>query len=274
KFLVSGSLLIGNTRPVAEGDLTLAVARKVKVALEKYGASVVLLRKAARPLTPERPNTLRAAAAQELQSTAPTDKLNRLSELYFYRISEIRARAALVNEKLRPDVVLCLHFNAEEWSDPEKPVLVPRNHLHALVNGCYGAKELESEDVRADMWTQMFGRVAEEAVPLSEAVVEALAKTTGLPPFTYFSKNALRVGETPYLYARNLLASRLYRAPVVFLEPYVMNSAPVWARVQLGEYSGLKLVDGMQRPCLTSEYALGVAEGLVSYYRRARPSSK
>ena len=85
---------IGKTRPVAEGDLTLAVARKLKAALEKYGASVVLLRKSARPLTKERPASLRAAAAQELQPAAPTDKLDRLSELYFYRISEIRARAA------------------------------------------------------------------------------------------------------------------------------------------------------------------------------------
>ena len=262
---------VKKTLPVAEGDLTLAVARKVKTALERYGATVVLLRKSARPLTSERPKTLRPAAAAEAPPTTTPDKLNHLSELYFYRISEIRARAQLVNDKIRPDVVLCLHFNAEEWSEPEKPVFVPRNHLHALVNGCYGAKELESDDIRADMLSQLYGRVAEEALPLSEAVVETLAENTGLPPYTYFSKNVIRVGASPYLYARNLLANRLYRVPTVFLEPYVMNSSPVWSRVQLGDYTGLKQVDGERRPSLVAEYARGVAEGMARYYSQARP---
>ena len=264
---------LGKTPPVAEGDLTLAVARKVKSALEKYGAIVVLLRKNARPLTRERPKTLLPAAAAEIPSLNNPDKLNRLSELYFYRISEIRARAKLVNEKIRPDVVVCLHFNAEEWSEPEKPVFVPRNHLHALVNGCYGAKELESDDIRADMLSQLFSRVAEEALPMSEVVVETLAEATGLPPYTYFSKNAVRAGDSPYLYARNLLANRLYRAPTLFLEPYVMNSSPVWSRVQLGDYTGLKLVDGDWLPSLVAEYASGVAEGMARYYEQARPKT-
>jgi len=262
---------LGKSRPVVEGDLTLAVARKLKGALEKLGAKVTLLRKSDRPITGERPGTLRSAAASELAAGFSPDKLNRLSELYFYRISEIRARARLVNETVKPDVVICLHLNAEEWSDPEKPVFVPRNHLHALVNGCYGAKELESDDIRADMWAQLFGRVVDEAVPLSETVVEALAEVTGLPPYAYFSKNAVRVGGGPYLYARNLLANRLYRVPVVFLEPYVMNSEPVWKRVQLGDYAGLKVVNGVSQPSLVAEYAAGVAEGMARYYREHRP---
>ena len=262
---------LGKTLPVAEGDLTLAVARKVKSALEKYGATVVLLRKNMRPVTRERPKTLLAAASAEITAPSNLDKLKHLSELYFDRISEIRARAQLVNDKIRPDVVVCLHFNAEEWSEPEKPVFVPRNHLHALVNGCYGSKELESEDIRADMLSQLYSRVAEEALPLSEVVVETLAEATGLPPYTYFSKNALRAGGSPYLYARNLLANRLYRAPTLFLEPYVMNSSPVWSRVQLGDYTGLKLVDGELLPSLVAEYANGVAEGMARYYRDARP---
>ena len=45
-------------------------------------------------------------------------------ELLFYRNSEIRRRASLVNYRLRPDLVLCLHFNAEPWGDPSHPKLV------------------------------------------------------------------------------------------------------------------------------------------------------
>ena len=78
------------------------------------------------------------------------------------------------------------------------------------------------------------------------------------------------MGDGPYLYARNLLANRLYKAPVVFLEPYVMNSGPVWRRIQMGDYSGQKLVDGTLRKSLIAEYTAGVAGGLARYYRKAR----
>ena len=265
---------LGKTRPVAEGDLTLAVAKRLKPMLEKLGAQTVLLRKNDRPTTTQRPKTLESAAAAELTGAFTAERLRRQSELFFYRISEIRARAQLVNETLKPDLVVCLHLNAEEWGEPDNPQLQPRNHLHAIVNGCYGARELESDDIRAEMLTHLFSRIAEESIPLSECVVETLAEETGLPPFTYFSPNASRVGQGPYLYARNLLANRLYKAPVVFLEPYVMNSGPVWRRVQLGDYSGEKMVEGIPQRSIHAEYALGVAEGLARYFRRERPVAK
>jgi len=265
---------VGKTRPVAEGDLTLAVAKRLKPTLEKLGAQVFLLRKSDRPVTPLRAKTLESAAAAELTGAFTAERLRRQSELFFYRISEIRARARLVNERLKPDLVLCLHMNAEEWGEPDHPQLQPRNHLHALVNGNYGPRELESDDIREEMLAQLFGRITEEALPLCECVVEALAEETGLPPFTYFSNNASRVGDGAYLYSRNLLANRLYRAPVVFLEPYVMNSGPVWKRVQMGNYSGTKLVDGQPRKSLVNEYSQGVAEGLARYFRRERPPAK
>jgi hypothetical protein len=124
------------------------------------------------------------------------------------------------------------------------------------------------------MLSHLFSRISEESIPLSECVVETLAEETGLPPFTYFSSNAARVGGGPYVYARNLLANRLYRAPVVFLEPYVMNCGPVWRRIQLGDYSGEKVVDGIPQKSLQAEYALGVAEGLARYFRKVRPVAK
>ena len=264
---------MGRGRPVQEGDLTLAVAKKLKPQLEKLGAEVQLLRTSSRPVTPERPKTLRGPATAELKGSPTPERVQTQSELFFYRISEIRARAQQVNQRWKPDVVLCLHFNAEEWGEPEHPQLQPRNHLHALVNGCYGAKELDWDDVRSEMLAQLFERTTAEALPLTEAVVGALAEETGLPPFTYFSSNARRVGGSAYVYARNLLANRLYRAPVVFLEPYVMNSEPVWKRVQMGDYTGEKIIDGVPRKSLINEYASGVTEGLARYYRRARVKS-
>jgi N-acetylmuramoyl-L-alanine amidase len=261
---------LGRTRPVREGDLTLAVAKKLKPLLEKLGAEVQLLRNSSQPVTAERPKTLRDEAVADLKGSPTPERIQTQSELFFYRVSEIRERARQVNQRWKPDVVLCLHLNAEEWGEPEHPQLQPRNHLHALVNGCYGARELEWDDVRSEMLAQLFERTTSEALPLTEAVVGALAEETGLPPFTYFSPNARRVGGTAYVYARNLLANRLYRAPVVFLEPYVMNSEPVWKRVQMGDYAGEKTVEGVPRKSLVSEYASGVAEGLARHYRRVR----
>jgi hypothetical protein len=78
------------------------------------------------------------------------------------------------------------------------------------------------------------------------------------------------VGSGPFLYARNLLATRLYKAPVVFLEPYVMNSAPVWKRVQMGDYAGQRAVGGGLSKSLVNEYADGVVSGLSRYYSTAR----
>ncbi|RYD62368.1 MAG: hypothetical protein EOP84_34650 [Verrucomicrobiaceae bacterium] len=69
-----------------------------------------------------------------------------------------------------------------------------------------------------------------------------------------------------YLWARNLLANRVYRNPVVFLEPYVMNSRPVWKRVQLGDYEGTRIIAGEQRKSIYREYADGVVEGVRRYY--------
>ncbi len=261
---------MGTSRPVTEGDLTLRVAKRLKPQLEKLGAEVVLLRTSDRPSTPDRPDTLRTAAAADLTGSISEERVRSHSELFFYRISEIRARARLVNEQIRPDLVVCLHFNAEEWGEPEMPQLVVHNHLHALMNGCYSSRELAFEDIRSEMLDQLFSKTADEALPLNETVVEALAEESGLPPFTYFSNNARRVGSGAYVYARNLLANRLYRAPVVFLEPYVMNSEPVWKRVQLGDYSGRRIVNGVSCKSLVAEYADGVADGLARYYSTAR----
>ena len=42
------------------------------------------------------------------------------AEVLFTR-ADIRARGRKVNDTLRPDLVVCLHFNAEAWGDPAKP---------------------------------------------------------------------------------------------------------------------------------------------------------
>ncbi|HEX8280281.1 MAG TPA: hypothetical protein VF551_02800, partial [Chthoniobacterales bacterium] len=192
------------------------------------------------------------------------------NELLFYRYSEIRQRAELVNARIKPDVVVCLHFNAEAWDDPRNPRLVDHNHFHMLVNGSYLPPELEFDDVRFEMLRRLLSRAHEEELPLAESAAVAMARRTGLPPYQYTTENVTKASGSGYVYLRNLLATRLYECPVIYYEPYVMNSNEVFWRVQEGDYEGIRNVNGTDRPSIFREYADSVVDGLVEYYRGAR----
>jgi len=176
-----------------------------------------------------------------------------------------------VNTKLHPDIVLCLHFNAEGWGDPSKPTLIDNNHLHLLVNGSYLQEELDLDDERFEMIRRLLSRAYDEELPIADIVATSLAKATGLPPYQYpTTLTTTKVDSSGYVYARNLLATRLYRCPVVYCEPYVMNSKDGFARIQAGDYDGKKEINGVDRKSIFREYADSVAEGLAEYYSRNR----
>src|SRR5213595_330801 len=277
---------VGDSAPVEEGDLTLRVARLLAPRLRKLGAKVFFVRNSDEPITPKRPDDFKELARRILiKNGVPQPRVDVLdasdpekeqtirwqSEILFYRYSEIRRRAALVDFKLHPDLVLCLHFNAEGWGDPNNPTLTDANHLHLLVNGSYLAEELEFDDERFEMIRRLLSRAYDEELPLADTIGLAMARETGLPPFEYPTTNTTtKVGTSGYVYARNLLATRLYRCPVVYCEPYVMNSNDVFARIQDGDYEGTRSVNGIVRKSIFREYADGVEDGLVDYYSKAR----
>ena len=260
---------IGHSRPVEEGEMTLIVAKLLKERLEALGATVWLTRTRSGATTSLRPGKLKSVAVNSLreEGVAPTAKRIELeAERLFYRIGEIRNRAHLVNYQIRPDLVVCLHFNAEEWGTPEHPTLTDKNHLHLLLSGDISGGELMHEDERYTMLVKLLGGTHAEELGASEAVARSLASTTGLPPFIYHSTNAIPASSNPYLWVRNLLANRLYECPVVYCEPYVMNSRPVFNRIQLGDYSGRRNVGGIALPSIYREYADAVAQWLADYY--------
>src|SRR4029077_3604849 len=186
------------------------------------------------------------------------------SEMLFYRYSEIRRRAMLVNTKLHPDLVLCLHFNAEGWGEPSNPTLIDNNHLHLLVNGSYLQDELDLDDERFEMIRRLLSRAYEEELPIADVVATSMAKATGLPAYQYpTTQTTTKVGSSGYVYARNLLATRLYRCPVIYCGPYVMNSRDAFARIQAGDYEGTRDIDGTPRKSIFREYADSVADGLA-----------
>lgn len=263
---------VGNTPPVKEGEMTLLVAGLLKPALEALGARVSLVRDKNEPVTPLRPDSLLDAARE---TAAPDDSpagLQKLAERLFYRTAEIRARARLVNETIKPDLVLCLHFNAEPWGDPANPTLVPRTHLHLLLNGAYNDEEVSFPDQRFAMLAKLLSRTHEEESLVGATVADVFAEKSGLPPYTYpaGSRNALPVNGHPYLWARNLLANRLYDCPVIFMEPYVMNSTIDHPRLVAGDYEGLREINGRLQPSIFREYAGALVEGLRRHYEQAR----
>ena len=271
---------IGSSMPVSEGDLTLRVAQLLAPRLRDLGADAVFVRSKPGPVTNLRPAELKTQAIASLLDrgvvnilpsySGPADPNKELSidweaEKLFYRIGEIHARARIVNEQLKPDLVLCLHFNAEPWGNPAAPTLVKANHLHLLVNGAYSSAELAYDDERFAMLIKLLNQVYSEELGCAEALSRSIAIATGLPPYTYTTPNARRVGSSGYVWARNLLANRLYECPVVYIEPYVMNNEEVFARIQAGEYDGVRNFGGVMHQNIYDEYVTGVVNGLVEY---------
>lgn len=259
---------------IKEGELTLEVAKKLKQKLEKLGAKVELVRSEKRPVNQLSPIDFISLAKEILKSKGMDSNeknIKRESEILFYRSHEIRRRAFTVNKKIKPDIVICVHFNAESWGNPYSPILTKKNHLHLLINGNYSRSEFRLEDNRYHLFIRLFQGIHSEEFKISKAVAQSMAKETGLPPYKYKTSNAkLLDTNEPYIYARNLLANRIYHCPVIFLEPYVMNNKEFYDRVKLGSYSGFKTINGEKRKSLMDEYTDGVVNGLKKYYIESR----
>jgi hypothetical protein len=260
---------VGDNKPIIEGDMVLDVARMIKKELERRGAKVSLIRDSDRPTTNLRPEKLKGPAIQSLRDNGRAvnpASLKSETERLFYRTAEIRARAKKVNTQLKPDLVLALHFNAESWGNPVRPTLTNLNHLHLLVSGCYSARELAFDDQRYELMLKLLNRSYDKELSVSRAVAQSMARATRLPPYIYTSDSAINVGGSPYIWARNLLANRLFECPVIYLEPYVMNNQEVVDRVQLGDYAGRRNINGTPRESIYREYVRGVVDGIVAYY--------
>ncbi len=256
---------------VAEGDLVLMVANKVRHKLEALGAQVYMVRESDEPATPIRPEHL----ATEVKEYYPKFNIRldaRLQKLYqeqwFYQVAEIRERAELINDIIKPDVTICLHLNAVEWgSDPKNPVLRNQTHAHILLSGAATKSEMAKPDQRLDLLLRALQGIYKEEQKLGTALAKSLEQTTNLKAFTYKSagKNTLKVAGHPYLWARNLLANRIYTCPVIYYEPYVMNSVTDYPRFQ-------HAIENTYNPdvyTILDEYADAVVDGFIAHYAKS-----
>ncbi len=273
--IIEPPLVEDTTFPVMEGEIVLRVAEILEESLTKLGARVALVRRENRPINPKRPEDYVDLAREWGNFPADADpetnkSLRTYSEILFYRTDEIRARAQRINQQFKPDLALCLHINAESWGEPDNPDFVDKNHFHILINGCYSPGEIAYDDQRFELLRRLLQRAHPEELAVSKTVATIMAKRADLPPYTYLRSNAKRVSDNPFVWSRNLLATRVYECPLVFFEPYVMNHKLTYDRVQAGEYAGTRMFEGKPRINIYQEYADAVTEGVATYYRQNR----
>jgi N-acetylmuramoyl-L-alanine amidase len=261
-----------------EAALNLLVARLARERLEALGATVMLTKDGLEPVTAQRPEDFRAEAEQlvgmdprwshlpELfQQAAREDLVRKRQELLFYRTAEIKARAARVNDELKPDLTVAIHFNAMDTG--ERWELTDENGLVVFVHGNYTPGELADDEHKFFLFQKLLANARDIEVAVASVFVDELRKATGLPPAYFASGGNLHpVDVDSYLYARNLAANRQYRGPVVYLEPYFMNNRVVYARIQAGDFEGEREIEGAMRRSIFREYADAIVAALLRAY--------
>ncbi|MGD9896418.1 MAG: hypothetical protein AB7T14_05005 [Candidatus Methylacidiphilaceae bacterium] len=269
---------IGSDPPVIEAELNMLAARHAAKLLESAGATVVWTKRLFEPVTALRPAGLREEALASLypaggSATMPASlspgferRIIREEELLFYRNAEIRARAELV-AKLNPDLTICIHFNADKWSNnPTRAELIPQSRLVAFVHGNYSEEELMYDDEKWDLLFKLLSRTSIPEGEAAESIAKQMEATWSYPPESYANWNAARrIGPSPYVFARNLLANRIYHGPVVFVEGPYMNAQDAYDRIIAGDYAGTRIIGGRAYRSIFAEYGEILARGVIAW---------
>ena len=150
---------LGDDPPVMEAQLNLTTCERLAELLEADGAEIIWAKHDLEPVTPLRPDDLHREAIAALalsghggpsksgytpsflfgirlpqlshssgSQSATESRIDNEAALLFYRVAEIRARGDVVN-KQHPDLTICVHYNADDWGDPDNPTLTARSHL-------------------------------------------------------------------------------------------------------------------------------------------------
>jgi len=265
-----------------EAVQNILVARLLAPQLQRAGATVLFTKNDFKPVTDANPEQFRELAAKYVrENVAPRpdvlamgdlareafllDATRKRMELEFYRNAEIRARAALVNDKLRPDLTLCIHFNA--IGDSDRPA--PDNRLLLMVHGCYTPDSVDTPQRKFDLIWKLLENSHPTELAAADAISRAMASDMKLSPErAKQDPNYAALNNNPYVYARNVIANRLFHGPVVYLEPYYQNNPTTFSRLLAGDYDGERVFDGQRLRSIFREYADAVARGVIEFYRQ------
>jgi N-acetylmuramoyl-L-alanine amidase len=286
---------LGDDPPVEEAKLNLITCQRLAERLQADGADIIWAKRKLEPVTDLRPDDLHheAIAALALRTNpshgdgytpsflfglpqphspkhptvaATSERIDNEAALLFYRVAEIRARGDVVNAR-HPDLTICVHYNADDWGDPNHPTLTAQSRLVIFTNGAYEKSELVYDDYKFDLMRKLLDRTAVQeergCALVGQAMLDRLKYPPENYPGTYFAHHVTSV---PSVYARDLLANRIYHGPVIYCEGPYMNARDAYYRIIAGDYLGLRSVQGAMVPSIYREYATAVEQGVLKYF--------
>jgi N-acetylmuramoyl-L-alanine amidase len=267
---------LNNDPSVEEAKLNMITCDRLAERLQADGAEIVWAKHSYEPTTSLRPDSLHREAIANLALRPGTTKkisdepaiqrmIDNEAALLFYRVAEIRARAEIVN-KLHPDLTICVHYNADDWGNPDQPTLSGHSRLIIFVNGSYEKSELVNDDVKYDLLRKLLDRCAAQEERGCALVGQSMLDEFKYPPDDFKGPSVHRVTEVPSVFARNLLASRLYHGPVIYCEGPYMNARDSYYRIIAGDYLGMKTIQGQSYPSIYCQYAESVERGVLKYF--------
>lgn len=265
--------------PIEEAELNWLTCQHIARKLEALGARVMWSKLHNEPVTSVRPVELRDAAIESLVTGGgnwpltlldPAKILQQVDDRansLFYRTAEIRARADIIT-KLKPDLTLCIHYNAAAWGDPKNPQLVDQSKLVFFTNGAYSEGELSYDDQKLELLVKLLDATAPLEQRGAELIAQEMVARFKMPAENYVNWNAVKkVGTVPGVFARNLLANRAFPGPVVFVEGPYMNARDAYPWLVAGNYDGKKTINGSERQNIFREFADAVTAGVLRYFQ-------
>jgi hypothetical protein len=137
-----------------------------------------------------------------------------------------------------------------------------------FINGAYEKQtELPYDDYKYEMLRKLLDRDATQEERGCALVGQAMLDAFKYPPENYpHSYFAHHVTDVPSVYARNLLANRIYHGPVIYCEGPYMNARDAYYRIIQGDYLGLRTVQGQSVPSIYRVYAQAVEKGVLEYF--------
>jgi hypothetical protein len=268
---------LGDDPPVEEAKLNMITCDLLADRLQADGADVVWAKHDFEPTTDLRPEDLRREAIAALSLRPDTTKrisggaaiqrmISNEAALLFYRVAEIRARGDKVNA-LHPDLTICVHYNADDWGNPDNPTLTEHSRLVIFVNGAYEKSEIAYDDTKFDLLRKLLDRTAAQEERGCALVGQSMLDTLKYPPESYPGGYfAHHVTDVPSVYARNLLANRIYHGPVIYCEGPYMNARDAYYRIIAGDYLGMRTIQGQNVASIYREYAAAVENGVLEYF--------
>jgi hypothetical protein len=268
---------LGDDPPVLEAKLNMITCDLLAERLESDGAKIIWAKHDYEPTTDLRPDSLHREAIAALALRPDTTKkispestiqrmINEEAALLFYRVAEIRARGVLVNRQ-HPDLTICVHYNADDWGDPNHPTLVGNSRLVIFINGDYEDSELAYDDEKYDLLRKLLDRDAPQeergCAFVGQEMLDILKYPPEVYPGGYFAHH---VTDVPSVYARNLLANRIYHGPVIYCEGPYMNARDAYYRIIAGDYLGTRVIQGQKVESIYRQYAEGVEKGVLQYF--------